>query len=204
LCSRQHSFADRKNPWATIEAFRRAFPNFEDRVGLVIKCHYGESHLEKFSLLQKLAEQDPRIIILDRLLSREEMYGLQSVCDAYVSLHRSEGFGLGMAECMALGKPVIGTGYSGNLEFMDNENSCLVDYTLIPVKPGQYIDYEPGWMWADPDVGHAAEYMVRLFEDPHYRHRISARAAADMAARYNRQVVGQIINDRLDYLAGLL
>jgi glycosyltransferase involved in cell wall biosynthesis/WD40 repeat protein len=198
-----YSFADRKNPWATIEAFRRAFPIFEDRVGLVIKCHHGESHLEKFNLLQKLAEQDPRIIILDRLLSREEMYGLQSVCDAYVSLHRSEGFGLGMAECMALGKPVIGTGYSGNLEFMDSENSCLVNYTLIPVKPGQFIDYEPGWMWADPDVGHAAECMIRLFEDPNYRHRISARASADMAARYNHQVVGKIIKDRLDYLAGL-
>ncbi|CAH1090699.1 glycosyltransferase [Candidatus Nitrotoga sp. 1052] len=195
-----YSFADRKNPWATIEAFRRAFPIFEDSVGLVIKCHHGERHLEKFILLQKLAEQDPRITILDCLLSREEMYGLQSVCDAYVSLHRSEGFGLGMAECMALGKPVIGTGYSGNLEFMDSENSCLVNHTLIPVKPGQFIYYEPGWMWADPDVDHAAEYMIRLFEDPDYRQRISARAAADMSARYNHQIVGKIIKDRLDHL----
>ena len=195
-----YSFADRKNPWATIEAFRRAFPISEDRVGLVIKCHHGERHLEKFILLQELADHDPRITILDCLLSREEMYGLQSVCDAYVSLHRSEGFGLGMAECMALGKPVIGTGYSGNLEFMDSENSCLVNYTLIPVKPGQFIYYEPGWMWADPDVDHAAKYMVRLFEDPDYRQRISDRAAADMAARYNHQTVGKIIKDRLDSL----
>lgn len=195
-----YSFADRKNPWATIEAFRRAFPISEDRVGLVIKCHNGERHIEKFNLLQELAEQDSRITILDRLLSREEMYGLQSVCDAYVSLHRSEGFGLGMAECMALGKPVIGTGYSGNLEFMDSENSCLVNYTLIPVKPGQFIYYEPGWMWADPDVDHAAKYMVRLFEDPDYRQRMSTRAAADMAARHNHQIVGKIIKDRLDHL----
>ncbi len=109
-----------------------------------------------------------------------------------------------MAECMALGKPVIGTGYSGNLEFMNSENSCLVDYTLIPVKPGQFIDYEPGWMWADPDVDHAAKYMIRLFEDPDYRHRISARAAAEMTAHYNHQIIGKIIKNRLDYLADFL
>lgn len=104
-------------------------------MGLVIKCHHGYRHIETLNLLQKLAEQDARITILDCLLSPEEVFGLQSVCDAYVSLHRSEGFGLGMAECMALGKPVIGTGYSGNSEFMNSENSCLVDYNLIPVKP---------------------------------------------------------------------
>lgn len=194
------SYADRKNPWAAIEAFRRAFPTPENRVGLVIKCHNEHLQLEKFHSLQKLAAQDPRIFILNRLFSREEMHGLQSICDAYVSLHRSEGLGLGMAECMALGKPVIGTGYSGNLEFMNSENSCLVDYTLIPVKPRQYLDYEPGWMWADPDISHAAGFMVRLFEDPDYRQRISARAAADMAACFSHQAVGKIIQDRLGYL----
>ena len=193
-----NSSSDRKNPWATIKAFQRAFPVSEIKVGLVIKCFSGNNHPEKFGALQKLAEQDPRIILLNRLLSRDEMYGLQSVCDAYVSLHRSEGLGLGMAECMAMGKPVIGTGYSGNLEFMNNENSCLVDYTLIPVKPGQYYNYEPGQMWANPDVHHAATFMVRLFKDIDYRHRISVRASADMAIRYSHQVVGKIIKDRLD------
>jgi hypothetical protein len=82
--------------------------------------------------------------VLDRVLSNADVFGLQRVCDAYVSLHRSEGLGLGMAECMAQGKPVIATAYSGNLEFMTESNSCLVDYALVPVRPGEYIDYEPG------------------------------------------------------------
>ncbi|CAE6727243.1 glycosyltransferase [Candidatus Nitrotoga fabula] len=195
------SYADRKNPWAVIEAFRRAFSVRENQAGLVIKCHNEHLQPEKFALLQEMAGQDSRITILNRLLSRGEMHGLQSVCDAYVSLHRSEGLGLGMAECMALGKPVIGTAYSGNLEFMNDGNSCLVDYTLIPVKPRQYLEYEPGWMWADPDIDHAAEFMARLFADPQYRRRISACAAADMAARYSHQAVGKILRDRLDFLA---
>ena len=126
-------------------------------------------------MLEKLAANDPRVIVLDRLLSREDAFGLQSVCDAYIFLHRSEGLGLGMAECMALGKPVIATAYSGNLEFMRRDNSCLVDFTLIPVKPGEYLYYEPGWMWADQDIDQAAQYMVRLLDDPDYRNPIAER-----------------------------
>ncbi len=196
-----NSFAERKNPWATIEAFGRAFPAGDDRVGLVIKCTQGYKYPEQLDTLHALAAKDPRIVVLDRLLSREDAFGLQSVCDAYISLHRAEGLGLGMAECMAQGKPVIATAYSGNLDFMSRDNSCLVDYTLIPVRPGEYSDYEPGWMWADPDIDQAARYMVRLLDDPHYRARIAARAASDMARRYNREVVGAAIMQRLAELA---
>jgi len=128
------------------------------------------------------------------------MYGLQSLCDAYVSLHRAEGLGLGMAECMALGKPVIGTAYSGNLEFMNRENSCLVDYSLIPVKPEDYAYYEGGWMWADPDLDDAARYMRKLVNDPEYRQRIASRAAADIAAHYSQEVMGRAISKRLSVL----
>src|SRR5439155_18737497 len=168
----------------------RAFPAGDNRVGLVIKCAQGYRYPEQLGVLHALAAADPRVVVLDRLLSREDTFGLQSVCDAYISLHRSEGLGLGMAECMALGKPVIATAYSGNLEFMTHDNSCLVDFTLIPVKPGDYIDYEPGWMWADPDIDQAARYMVRLLDDPEYRRRIADRAASDMARRFNDVAVG--------------
>ena len=102
---------------------------------------------------------------------------------------------------MAQGKPVIATAYSGNLEFMTDTNSCLVDYALVPVRPGEYIDYEPGWLWADPDVDDAARHMVRLVADPEYRQRLAARAAADMANRFNHRVVGQAIARRLADLA---
>ena len=196
-----NSFSARKNPLATIEAFSRAFPAGDGRVGLVIKYAQGYRYPEKVRMLETLAANDPRVVLLDRLLSREDTFGLQSVCDAYISLHRSEGLGLGMAECMALGKPVIATAYSGNLEFMRRDNSCLVDFTLIPVKPGDYLYYEPGWMWADPDIDQAAQYMVRLLDDPDYRNRIAERAASDIATRCNDEVVGAAITERLALLA---
>jgi glycosyltransferase involved in cell wall biosynthesis len=103
---------------------------------------------------------------------------------------------------MALGKPVIATAYSGNLEFMTPQNSCLVDYTLIPVKPGDYIDYDPGWRWADADVDQAAGYMQRIVEDDAYRNRVGNRARLDMAADFNHQVVARAIRARLAELPG--
>ena len=196
-----NSFTERKNPFAAIAAFQRAFPAGDGRAGLVIKCTQGYRHPEKLGMLRALAAEDPRIVVLDQLLSREDAFGLQNVCDAYISLHRSEGLGLGMAECMSQGKPVIATAYSGNLEFMSSDNSCLVDFTLIPVKPGEYVDYEPGWLWADPDIDQAARYMVRLLDDPDYRNGIAERAAADMASRYGYEAVGASIAHRLAELA---
>ncbi|MGH8850394.1 MAG: glycosyltransferase [Casimicrobiaceae bacterium] len=197
------SYAERKNPQAVVEAFTRAFGSQDSRVGLVVKCSQGHKFPEKLDGLLGLARDDPRIVILDKLLSREDVYGLQSVCDAYVSLHRAEGLGLGMAECMAQGKPVIGTAYSGNMEFMNVDNSCLVDYRLIPLRPGQFIDYEPGWQWADADIDQAAGYMRRLVEDPKYRNRIADRAASDMAGQYNHAAVGRAIKHRLAELERL-
>lgn len=194
------SFAERKNPTATIEAFMRAFPSHEDHVGLVIKCSQGYKYPGKLAMLHALAAKDKRITILDKLLSRDDVYGLQSVCDAYVSLHRSEGLGLGMAECMAQGKPVIATGYSGNLEFMNSHNSCLVDYKLIPVRPGEFIDYEPDWLWADADIEQAAAYMTRLVNDPKFRTQIAQQAKLDMASRYSHEVVARAIKNRLSDL----
>ena len=100
-----------------------------------------------------------------------------------------------------LGQPVIATAYSGNLEFMRRDNSCLVDFTLIPVKPGEYLYYEPGWMWADPDIDQAAQYVVRLLDDPDYRNRIAERAASDIATRCNDDMVGAAIIERRAVLA---
>ena len=196
-----NSFSERKNPLATVEAFSRAFPPGDGRTGLVVKCTQGYRHPEKMGMLHALAAKDPRIVVLDKMLSREAAFGLQSVCDAYISLHRSEGLGLGMAECMAQGKPVIATAYSGNLEFMRPDNSCLVDFTLIPVRPGEYIDYEPGWMWADPDIEQAARYMVRLVDDADHRSRIGERAASDLALRHGHPAAAAAIAQRLAELA---
>ncbi len=129
------SVFERKNPLAVVEAFSRVFAHGEGP-SLVLKCINGEHDPANHEqLLAAVAERED-IHIIDRYLSPGEKDGLTAACDCYVSLHRSEGFGLGMAEAMYLGKPVIATGYSGNLDFMTEENSLLVDYQLVPIGSG--------------------------------------------------------------------
>src|SRR5512136_3068638 len=99
-----------------------------------------------------------RVIVIWKVFSDNEMRNLIRCCDCFVSLHRSEGFGLGMAEAMYMGKPVIATAYSGNLAFMNESISCLVDYKLIPVEEGQY-PFPKGQVWADPDLDQAAYFV---------------------------------------------
>ncbi|MFZ5483249.1 MAG: glycosyltransferase [Pseudomonadota bacterium] len=191
-----HSFSQRKNPEAVIAAFLQAFPTCESGVGLVVKTVYGEKHPEMYLKLMELAQVDPRIRVINRVLSRDEMYGLINVCDCYVSLHRAEGFGLGLAESMLLGKPVIGTAYSGNLDFMNAENSCLVDCQMVPV-PRDAYPYWDGQEWAEPDVGQAAGHMKRLYEDPAYRTGIAVMGREWIRRDHSNARVGELMHDRL-------
>ena len=177
LCSFDfHSHVERKNPQATIRAFQTAFPKQRSDVCLLMKSSNGDKHQEAVRSLLAMAHGDPRIVFRDEVIDRAHMQALQRCCDAYVSLHRGEGFGLGLAECMGLGKPVIATGWSGNLEFMTPANSCLVDYSLVPVD-GRYPDSE-GARWAEPDVLDAAVWMRRLADD-----RVSAKELGRKARR---------------------
>lgn len=194
-----HSFAERKNPAAVVDAFQRAFPE-DDRVGLVVKTVHGAQHPEAYNALLALQARDARVTVIDKVLPRDQMYALIERCDAYVSLHRSEGFGLGMAEAMYLGKPVIGTAYSGNEDFMTAENSCLVDYQLVPVPEGAY-PFAPGQVWADPDVAQAAEYMKRLVEDAAFRQSIGRQARETIRTRHGYEAVGSLMARRLDEIA---
>ncbi len=139
-------------------------------------------------------------MLLDQLFTRDQVSGLESVVDAYVSLHRSEGFGLGLAESMYLGKPVIGTAYSGNLEFMDPENSCLVDFGLVPVRKGEYLYNDARSRWADPDVEQAAYHMRRLVDDSDFRNRIAQRGQGTIRTRFNRAATAALVRGRLGEL----
>jgi len=190
------SFTERKNPRAVVAAFRSAFPRGDERVALVIKTTNGQRRRDALGSLEAAAEGDPRVRVVDRFMSRDEVYGLESVVDSYVSLHRSEGFGLGLAESMSLGKPVIGTAYSGNMEFMDASNSCLVGYRLIEVDAGQY-PYPDGQVWAEPDVEDAAYHMRRLVDDPGYASELGARAREHMAREFSFEAVGERIASEL-------
>ncbi len=192
-----NSFLARKNPLAAIEAFRMAFADGQTNVRLLIKSSNGHRHPEKLQALLRSAATDGRILVRDEVICRSDVQALQRCVDAYVSLHRAEGFGLGLAECMRLGKPVIATAWSGNMEFMTPDNSCLVDYQLVPVGEGEYV-YHGGQRWAEPSIEHAAAQMRLLVEDPERAAKIGAQAAHDMRAMLSPHLAAKQIISMLE------
>jgi len=192
-----NSYPARKNPSAIVRAFRLAFAAAERGARLLIKCHGTQGFVAEREALLRAIDGDYRVTLLDQTLSRDAVVGLQTVIDCYVSLHRSEGLGLGLAECMALGKPVIGTAYSGNLEFMRENNSLLVDYTMVPVKEGEYIDWQ-NQHWAEANVVHAAEHMRRLFDDRAFARALGLAGQKTIREEYSREAVGRRIRAQLD------
>lgn len=148
----------RKNPQAVIRAFRLAAAGRGiDEAGLVLKVSHRKPKNSKWKELGKLIDKDPRIHLVTTELRRPEVLSLYQNCDCYVSLHRSEGFGRGLAEAQLLGLPLIATGYSGNMEFCQPPTEC-VDYSLIALGKGDYF-YGEGQQWAEPDIEHAAQLM---------------------------------------------
>lgn len=198
-----NSFVMRKNPEGAIAAFKSAFAGARRDVGLVIKSINGANRPEKLREIHELVGGDERIIITDGFLSRDQVSGLESVVDAYLSLHRAEGLGLGLAESMYLGKPVISTAYSGNLEFMDADNSCLVDYRLIPIRKGEYLYDDERFRWAEPDLAQASQWMARLVDDVAFRTRIAQRGQHDIRSRFTHAHAAALMRGRLTEL-GLL
>jgi glycosyltransferase involved in cell wall biosynthesis len=180
---------DRKNPWGALEAFRRAFPGSEG-VELVIKTRpwsQVQAFVEQLDRLRETIAGDRRIRIVEQSLPYADVMRLYASCDAMVSLHRSEGLGLHLMEAMSLGRAVVATGWSGNMDFMTEENSVPVPCILVPVDPlhphYQVERSRPGQVWAEPDVDVAARMLRRLFEEPAWRIELGGRAAKDMDAR---------------------
>lgn len=194
-----NSWWRRKNPLAVIDAFRMAFPLGRNDVQLLVKSSNGHRQPESLHQLLAAASGDPRILVRDEVIDRSHVRALQRCADAYVSLHRAEGFGLGLAECMSLGKPVIGTGWSGNLDFMTHENSCLVDYRLIPVGEGEY-PHAIGAHWAEADIEHAATFMRRVVDEPSFAKKIGTQAAEDIREKFSPAVASKKLIERLNQL----
>ncbi|MFX3635419.1 MAG: glycosyltransferase family 4 protein [Candidatus Pristimantibacillus sp.] len=190
----------RKNPEAVIQAFKLAFDSNDTRVGLVLKVNNLNSRPDDLLAIRQLISQQSNIHLIDKGLSRIEVNSLLNCTDCFVSLHRAEGFGLGLAEAMYLGKPVIGTNWSGNTDFMNDANSCPVSYKLVQVGQdwGPYKGYQT---WADPSVSHAADYMRRVVNDPEWRNEIAANGKTTIHNDYSPEAVGQKIKARLTELS---
>jgi glycosyltransferase involved in cell wall biosynthesis len=193
------STTQRKNPVGLIEAFTRAFAPGEGPRLLIKTINAPLRPLAEEEVLWA-AHGRPDVHVVDRSLSAAERDGLMAACDCYVSMHRSEGFGLTLAEAMAIGKPVIGTGYSGNVDFMNAQNSYLVDYEIGRVGPDCEI-YPADGEWAEPSVEHAARLMRHVYQSPEESAEVGGRAREDITRGLSPQATGAAMRRRLEELA---
>lgn len=193
-----NSYMERKNPEACLEAClkaRESCPN----IHLVLKTHSVREDSPEWQRLMEKVKDCPEITVISRHVPRAQLVWLQKRCDVFLSLHRAEGFGLNLAECMALGKPVVATNYSGNTDFMTDENSCLVDYDVIPVPAGGFYG-EYGGTWADPKVDHAVEHLVSLAKDPAKARRIGQLAKEQITEYCCPIRIGKLMRERLEMI----
>ena len=190
------SYQERKNPTAAVRAYTQAFAGRSD-VGLVIKVHHSQRHPAALDELRALIQHLPGVHLIDGTFSREKLTRLQAACDCYVSLHRAEGFGLCLAEAMALGKPVIATNWSAPSEFLSTLNSIPVDYKLVALDR-DHGPYRKGQIWADPSIDHAVESMRRLFGDRNLGVRLGRQAQQTIRERFSPAVVGRLYRTRLE------
>jgi len=202
FCFDLFSVSERKNPEGLIQAFKAAFEPGEGPT-LVIKAINGKFKLADLERLRYEVRDRPDILIIDRYFDADENVALMVACDCYVSLHRSEGFGLTMAEAMVLGKPVIATGYSGNLDFMNEENSYLVPWNLSEVPPG-CDPYPAGDHWAEPDLAVAATLMRRVVEDPDKAAAVSSRGEESISKTHAFATAVPFVRERFRHAQAVL
>lgn len=195
------SIPERKNPLGLLDAFALASETSTVPLALALKVINGGHESAFMTALRARVAGRSDIVLMDDYLPRERLTALFAACDSYISLHRSEGFGLTLAEAMALGKPVIATNWSANVDFMHGDNAVLVDYRLV--KLGRdHGPYRAGSTWAEPDVKHAAACMCRVAEDASLRLRLGTAAAAHIRNVLSPLAVGQAIQKRLAALRG--
>jgi len=190
----------RKNPIGVLDAFHTAFPKGDEPVGLVIKTNGRSDLYPQIRLhIDAAAKRDPRIQVINDHLDRDGMLDLLSAADAYVSLHKAEGFGLGMAEAMMLRRSVVGTNFSGSTDFLNSETGHPIPYRLQPIQPHEYPGSD-GQFWADPDVEVAATAMRHLVDNDQNEVNRRQLAAETIRRKYSYDVVGQHMKSRIESL----
>ena len=194
------SVMERKNPLALVRAFRKAFRHGEDAL-LVLKVSRGDHNPAAMALLRQ-EEAQGRVVIIDKVLSRADTNALTACCDTYASLHRSEGFGLAMAEAMLMGKPVVATDYSGNRDFMTKRTSYLTGYRKVPIAR-DLPQYPAGIPWAEPDEEEAANHLRRIFERPAEASAVALRGQGLVRRILDPVAASHRLRQRLAELAGI-
>ncbi len=193
------SFVERKNPLCLVDAFQSAFPQ-ERGVRLVLKVSNADRNPEFDAYLNGLETRDPRCVIVRHPMSASEVAGLLAASNCYVSPHRSEGFGLTIAEAMIQGVPVIATAYSGAADFVSDDVGYPLRYKLTEIDSGAG-PYPAGAIWAEPSVEHLQELLREVVVNPTATARKAQKARARILEAYSVEAVGGIMARRLQEIA---
>jgi glycosyltransferase involved in cell wall biosynthesis len=185
-----NSFLARKNPVGAVRAFRDAFSKRNGSVRLILKCH-GRTRRNGFEELYQAIGNDERITLIDEVFPPSRVRLLQAACDAYISLHRSEGFGLNIAEAMAAGELAIATNFSGNTDFMTAQNSILIPYRMCAVGEQEYLCGKGQW-WAEPDHDAAVEALRMAVERGPANQGLRDQARTDIKRNHSYRRVGDL------------
>lgn len=183
-----NSISERKNPKGCIEAFKKAYSK-EDNVGIVIKISHADEN--EFEQLKQLLD-GYNVYFIDKILTKVEVNSLIHDVDVYLSLHRAEGFGLVLAESMLMKTATVASNYSANTEFQTKENSCLVDCSLINVGQDIY-PYKKEYVWGDPNIEQASEYLKKLYSDKDFYNQIVNQAYKDMTSEDKKLIPSKLI-----------
>jgi glycosyltransferase involved in cell wall biosynthesis len=181
-----YSYVERKNPLGMIRAFRAAFPD-DASARLVIKTQHksaitDDHQSEIWRSADRIVAADSRICIIDEAVDGDQVGAFMAAADCFLSLHRAEGFGLGMLEAMLEGVPVIATNYSGNTDFTTKDTAFLVSYTARHLAPNDYVYARPEHVWAEPNLQDAVEALRLVRRDS-----AKAKSIAGAAKRFARE-----------------
>ncbi|NIF07909.1 glycosyltransferase family 4 protein [Chryseobacterium sp. Tr-659] len=195
-----NSTLERKNTLNLISAFKKAFEKNDQSVFLTIKTSKSARFTKEREQLESSIKGYQNIKIVEQIYDKQTLHKIIRGCDAYVSLHRSEGFGLTMAEAMFFGKPVIATNYSGNLQFMNADNSFLVDFKKTKID-SSIINYDSNTIWSEPNVDHASELMKMVKENSETVKDLALKGQQTILHDFSVKRIGELVNDTIQHIS---
>jgi glycosyltransferase involved in cell wall biosynthesis len=194
------SLIERKNPFALITAFEKIFKSNSDAV-LLLKISNGDHSPVLYSKLLDIIECNKNIKLINWSLDDTQLSMFYSAIDCYVSPHRAEGFGATLAEAMLAEKPVIATNYGGCTDFLHEEHSYPVKFSLIPIDK-QVGPYLKNYIWAEPDFIHLSERMVEVYENRDEASSKGVLAKIYIQNNYSADVVSKSVKRRMSEILG--